>query len=530
MKKAVVYARFSSNNQREESIEAQVRGCTEFVSRQGGLIIVKNYIDRGTSATSDRRPEFQAMIEDSGKKMFDVVIVHKLDRFARNRYDSAKYKQKLKKNGISLISVTEHLDNSPESVVLESVLEGMAEYYSKNLAREVMKGMRETAYQCKHTGGIPPLGYDVDPITKRYVLNEAEAETVKLIFEMYLCGMGYNKMVGELAFRGLKTKNGKPFGKGSLHDILRNEKYAGIYVFNRAAAKDAEGQRNNHASKDAESQIKIPGGVPAIVDEDTFRKAQSKMKENQRQSASYKAKETYLLSGLIYCGECLERDGKDVLMMGNSKYSGQGKNKHVTYRCGQRHRTHSCDNRELRREYVEEFVLKELERRVFSGRAIPKLAEQLNNYQQQSLAGREAESEPLTRELREIDRQINNIVQAVSEGFSQSSMVGKLAELEERKAQVESRLQENRNKLQREPVTEEAVRKLLGRFREFVRARDIPEIKKFINSFVKKVIVSKGHVVVVFLFAQYALFHNDGMSFSVNVSRGKLCGKAGSAA
>ena len=136
----------------------------------------------------------------------------------------------------------------------------------------------------------------------------------------------------------------------------------------------------------------------------------------------------------------------------------------------------------------------------------------------------------MARELREIDRQINNIVQAVSEGFSQSSMVGKLAELEERKAQVESRLQENRNKLQREPVTEEAVRKLLGRFREFVRARDIPEIKKFINSFVKKVIVSKGHVVVVFLFAQYALFHNDGMSFSVNVSRGKLCGKAGSAA
>ena len=523
-----IYARYSSDSQREESIEAQIRASREFAKRHS-LTVVKEYVDRAKSATTDKRPAFQEMIEEGGR-VFQVLIVHKLDRFSRDRYDSAKYKRKLKKKGVRLLSVTENLDGSPESIMMESVLEGMAEYYSKNLAREVMKGMRETAYQCKHTGGIPPLGYDVDPITKRYVLNEAEAETVKLIFEMYLCGMGYNKMVGELAFRGLKTKNGKPFGKGSLHDILRNEKYAGIYVFNRAAAKDAEGQRNNHASKDAESQIKIPGGVPAIVDEDTFRKAQSKMKENQRQSASYKAKETYLLSGLIYCGECLERDGKDVLMMGNSKYSGQGKNKHVTYRCGQRHRTHSCDNRELRREYVEEFVLKELERRVFSERAIPKLAEQLNNYQQQSLAGREAESEPLARELREIDRQINNIVQAVSEGFSQSSMVGKLAELEERKAQVESRLQENRNKLQREPVTEEAVRKLLGRFREFVRARDIPEIKKFINSFVKKVIVSKGHVVVVFLFAQYALFHNDGMSFSVNVSRGKLCGKAGSAA
>ena len=529
MRTAAIYARFSSDNQREESIDAQVRACEDYAKRND-LLIVKQYVDRAKSATSDKRPEFQQMIEDSGKKMFGVIIIHKLDRFSRDKYDSVIYKRKLRKNKVQLISVLERLDGSPESVIMESLLEGMAQYYSQNLAREVMKGMSETAYQCKHTGGTPPIGYNVDPLTKKYVVNETEAEAVKLIFDMYVNGMGYNKMVDELRFRGLKTKKGQPFTKNSLHDILRNEKYSGIYVFNRSATKDYEGKRNNHASKDDESVIRIAGGIPAIIDEEIFRQAQEKGKLNQRQPGGYKAKQTYLLSGLIFCGECLDREKKDILMMGNSKYCGQGKNLHITYRCGCRHRTHSCDNKEIRREYVEDFVLDQLERRVFSIKAIPKLAKRLNDYQQQAMIGREGEIEPLKLELAEMDRQIANIVKAVSEGFAQSSMAGKMAELEERKAQIETRLQETQSKLRKEPITEEDLKQLLGTFRQYVKARDIPEIRKFISSFISKVIVYKDHVTVVFLFAQFALYANEGLTFTVKVSRSKLYGNAGTAA
>ncbi len=179
--KAVLYARFSSDNQREESIEAQLRAIHEYCERNG-IIVIREYCDRAKSATTDDRPEFLQMIADAKNGGFDFVIVHKLDRFSRNRYDSAHYKKELKKCNVAVLSVLENLDDSPESVILESVLEGMSEYYSKNLAREVMKGMKESALQCRPLGGKPPYGYQINPQTCRYEVKESEAQAVKLIF------------------------------------------------------------------------------------------------------------------------------------------------------------------------------------------------------------------------------------------------------------------------------------------------------------------------------------------------------------
>ncbi|MEW8957513.1 MAG: recombinase family protein [Moorella sp. (in: firmicutes)] len=194
--KAVAYARFSSDNQREESITAQLRAIHDYAEKHG-VIIVREYIDEARSATTDDRPEFLRMIEEvtSGCLQVDYVYVHKLDRFARNRYDSAIYRHKLASKGIRLIAVTQPLDDSPESVILEAMLEAMAEYYSKNLGREVMKGMRETAFQCRHTGGKPPLGYDIEPGSNKYIINEREAEAVRIIFSMYLQGCSYKAYI-----------------------------------------------------------------------------------------------------------------------------------------------------------------------------------------------------------------------------------------------------------------------------------------------------------------------------------------------
>jgi len=180
MIRAVIYPRYSSDNQREESIEAQVRACTEYCKAKG-YVIVGMYPDEATSARSDNRPGFQRMIADAKRGLFDVVVVHKLDRFSRDRYDHAFYKRELRQCGVRLESVLERLDDSPESVILEAMLEGISEYASKNLAREVMKGLRENALACKHTGGVPPLGYDVGE-DRRYVLNEREAEAVHYIY------------------------------------------------------------------------------------------------------------------------------------------------------------------------------------------------------------------------------------------------------------------------------------------------------------------------------------------------------------
>ena len=162
--KAVIYARFSSDRQREESIEGQIRECTEYAQRQG-ITIINTYIDRAKSASkdTDKRENFLRMIRDSGKHLFDVVLVWKLDRFARSRYDSAHFKNILKKNGVKVVSATENITDGPEGIILESMLEGMAEYYSAELSEKIHRGQKENALKGKNNGGTVPLGYMVIP-------------------------------------------------------------------------------------------------------------------------------------------------------------------------------------------------------------------------------------------------------------------------------------------------------------------------------------------------------------------------------
>lgn len=231
------YARFSSDNQRVESIDAQLRAIRQYCS-DNDYMIVKTYADEAVSGTSDQRDQFLQMIADAKKNMFDIVIVHKLDRFARNRYDSAIYRKELKDAGVKLISVLERVDEeNPENIILLSVLEGMNEYYSKNLAREVRKGQKENALKGIHNGGVPPLGFKVDPETRKLVINEDEAEAVRTIFTMYTKKYGYDLICQELNKKGYKTRTGRPFTRNSIAEILRNEKYIGHYVFNKRLSK-----------------------------------------------------------------------------------------------------------------------------------------------------------------------------------------------------------------------------------------------------------------------------------------------------
>lgn len=371
--RAIIYARFSSDNQREESITAQVRACTEY-AQQKGYAVVKVYTDEARSATTDDRPGFLQMVDDIklGRFKADLLLVHKLDRFARNRYDSAFYKRELRQAGTRVESVLEHLDDSPESILMESVIEGMAEYYSRNLAREVMKGMKETALQGKHNGGRPPLGYDVDS-EGRYVINETEARAVRIIFDMYSRGKSYGEIIDTLNPL-FKTKSGREFGKNSLHDILHNKKYIGIYTFNRSAAQK-DGRRNHHFSKPQEEIIEIPNSIPPIIDNETFARVLERMNKNRTGPARSKAKVNYLLSGLIWCGECDHR----MTGASSSYHTKKSKEykKNYYYTCNYGNRTKQCSNEKVNKDLVEAYVLGELKRQIFNETVIPHLAEKI---------------------------------------------------------------------------------------------------------------------------------------------------------
>lgn len=450
------YARFSSDNQRSESIDAQIRHMNQFC-KQNHWQVVATYTDEARSATTDNRPQFQQMINDSSKGLFDIVLVHKLDRFSRDRYDSAIYKKKLKKNNVRLCSVLERLDNTPESIMMESVLEGMAEYYSKNLSREVKKGNRENALKCVHNGGCCPLGYKLND-ERKLVIDPHEAEAVKMIFYMFANGYGYSKIAETLNNMGYQPKRGGMFGKNSLYSILSNEKYTGVFVF----------------GKNSDDTVKIENGCPQIISKSLFQKVQRIKAANKRNAGSYHSKEFYLLTGKIFCGVCGKR------MIGNVRYSGRSKTRLATYRC-QTHRK-ECKNKELNKDYIDSHVSVLIGEKLLNPVYLKKAVNNVNRYVKQYNKDYNKNHNTVSEQYNQVLENLNNITAAIEKGILTESLIQRAEILENEKAQLEARMSEM--KLM-EPVDYKDVEYLYKQWKEL--KRNTEEYRTFIQQFVKEI-------------------------------------------
>lgn len=500
MSKAVIYARFSSDNQKEESITAQVRACRKYADKNG-IKIVKIYSDEAESAMTDDRPQFLQMIKDLKNGLdVDYVLYHKTDRFARNRYDAAIYKRKLQELGIKHIAVDQPLDpeNRPEDIILESLLDGLAEYYSRNLAKEVMKGMKELAYEAKHVCGRPPLGLAVGS-DRKYIIDEKTAPAIRIIFEMYEQGYSYSEILEKVNGAGYRTQNGKPFGKNSLHDILINKKYAGVYVFNRAAKKSPNGKRNHHESKHQSEIIEIPGAIPAIIDKDLFERVQKKMKSRERDKSQgrNKAKVVYLLSGIIWCGECGNR-----MVGGFSSYRpkpDQKPRRKYRYECNYRKRTRQCGMSPVGKTWIEDTVINKLEKEILNEKSIQILARKVYEYYLKQRKDETGEGGYLKKEIKEIEKKINNLVDVIVEtGKKASSLVDKITLLEQQKATLEERLQQWQVRHEEEIITLEKITAYLNHHRETLLHGDPMEQKQVIQEFVEKVVVYNDDIKITF--------------------------------
>lgn len=497
------YARFSSDNQRTESIDAQLRAMNQFCKQQHWQVVA-TYTDEARSATTDNRPQFQQMIADSGKGIFDIVLVHKLDRFSRDRYDSAIYKKRLKKNNVQLCSVLERIDDSPESIMMESVLEGMAEYYSKNLGREVMKGMKETALQCKHTGGCPPLGYDVGE-DRRLVINQHEAEAVKAIFEMFAEGYGYSAIADYLNEHGYTTKRGRIFGKNSLYEILKNEKYTGVFVFNRAAAK-SDSKRNNHAYKTNDNIIRVPGGCPAIISKSLFEKVQRIKAKNRRNTGRYHSKEFYLLTGKVYCGVCGKR------IQGNLRYSGERKNRLCTYRCDEPKQL--CKNKENNKDYLDAYVADLLRQKIFNKVAMKRRINAVNKYIASYNAEFDKHYESIKSELEEVTIALANITVAVEKGVLTDDIIERSEALERRKGEIQAQLAALRRF---EPLRLEEYLHLIDNYKNM--KRNTEEFRTFVHTYIDRVVTYPYHIEIV-LDVGFGI--TDELKETITIRRGDL--------
>ena len=272
---AVIYARYSSHNQREESIEGQLKVCYEY-AKQNNINVIREYIDRAQTGTNDNREQFQKMITDSNKHCFQAVLCYQFDRFARNRYDSATNKSKLKKNGVKVISARENISEDASGVLMESVLEGMAEYYSVELSQKVKRGMGINAEKGLYNGGTVPVGFKIDK-EHHYQIDEETAPIVRKIFEMYNGGNTIVKIKQYLETKELKYSNCK------IRIILGNKKYIGIYT---------------NGGKE------IPNVIPKIIDDELFEDVQKLLEKNKKSRSRLKTKTEYILTTKLFCGNC----------------------------------------------------------------------------------------------------------------------------------------------------------------------------------------------------------------------------------
>ena len=457
--RAVIYARYSSDNQREESIEGQLRECTAYCQKNE-ITIVRTYIDRALSAKTDNRPDFQRMIKDSAKSLFDVVIVWKLDRFARNRFDSAYYKNILKKNGVRVISAKESISQGADGILLESILEGYAEYYSAELSEKVKRGMTENALKAKSNGVRPPFGYYVDE-EDHYQIDEKIAPIVKEIFTLYLDGKRAKDIIAIMSARGIKHGQ-YPLNYNFIYRILTNRKYIGEYKF---------------------GDVVLPNAIPALIDEDIFNQVQRRIANNKKAPAMHRSEDDYLLTTRLFCGKC-------GAMMSGEIGTSHTSAKYRYYKCN-RAKKHTCDKKAVRKEWIEDLVMDEILSLISDDGVIEELAERV--YELQSEESNATLS--IQAQLDEVETKLNNLAEAIAQGVFSSTTKKLLDSLEEQKQTLEVELYQVQVK---HPVlTKEKILYALYNYRKL--NFDTQEGKqRLIDRFVNSIYLYDDHFIITF--------------------------------
>lgn len=399
MQNAVIYARYSSHGQNEQSIEGQVQECQVYCE-QMGFNIVGIYHDNAISGRFDeKRSDFLQMIADSKKGLFQYIVVWKLDRFARNRYDSAIYKKDLSKRGIRVLSAKQQIAPTNEGIFYEAILEANDEYYSLNLSTNVKRGQRQSAEKGLFIGGRCLFGYKIKktPVGSRYEsrveIDEENAPIIQLIFEEYAKGTPKKVIVEMLNAKGYKNYNGKPFNMNNFQNNLSNSKYTGKFYF-------------------GESKILCDNAYPALISQELFDKVQERLKANKRKPAKSKAKVEYLLTGKAFCGHC------GAPMVGTSAIGKLG-NKFYYYNCAKKYKHHTCEKKSEKKGFLEWYVTEQTMEYVLQPARMNFIAERLVEEYKKSTSFAEIKS--LETRINDIDVNMQKALDAMIDATSSAT-------------------------------------------------------------------------------------------------------------
>ena len=421
MKTAVIYARYSSEKQTEQSIEGQIRVCNEFAAKND-IKIVDTYIDRATTGTNDNRAAFQKMLSDSDKKpIWDLVLVYALDRFGRNSIEVAVNKQRLQKNNIILISATQrtsvNIDGTKnlDGIILENVLIGLSEYYSAELSQKVRRGQRESRQKGNFLGGKVPYGYRVE--NKKVLIDEERAEVVRLIFQLYANGKCVREILDELNRIGI-LYNGKPMYQSTLFKILKLEKYTGIYRY------------------DDEIYTNI---YPQIIPIPLFERVQKMMEHNKLGANSRNT--DFVLKGKLYCGLC------GMKINGDSGTSHTGVKKFY-YTCSNKKRFRKCNKTSIKKDEMEQMVFDYTLKMFDSPETISKIADEIIQLHNQ-MTKEQSILHLLNEERAKLQKSLNNLMIAIEEGVLTPTTKARVNELEALIAETDMKIFVEQSKLER---------------------------------------------------------------------------------
>lgn len=480
-KTAVIYVRYSSGNQHIESAEAQILACEKW-AKENGVKIIYIYKDLEKSGTNTKnRPEFNRMIKDSEKGMFDIVLAHKIDRFARSQNDFFKNEIKLAENGVELITVDQIFGNSPYGKVVKSVMVTMAEIFSSNLSNEIKVKNREYAKKGLFMGGIVPYGYKVKTIIdndgrerKVYSIVEEESKIINMIFDMFISGYSIGSINEYLYKEGYRNKKGKPFPKSTIRDILNNDMYIGTYTY----------------SKNQDDEIIIENNHDLIVTTEKWNKVKAIQKDNRPKPRKNKSNDLFLLTGLMKCEYC----GLSVISRG------AGNEKYKYYGCssGRNHHKNFCLNKKtIRKEELENTVLDLVKDHFFTDEMLELYVDLvLNNLINNS------EDAKHINDLKERKKELLEQEQRLIQLFT-SKIKFNLAAIEKEQEEINSELEIIEKKLtgyemSNKTYTREEVMEYLNKIKQNMRAIDENELIVLLRKAISHIIVGHNKIDIYF--------------------------------
>ncbi|HIS89257.1 TPA: recombinase family protein [Candidatus Avigastranaerophilus faecigallinarum] len=413
--KGAIYTRYSTSNQTKNSTETQVNACMEYCKRNN-IEVDFVFSDEETTGTNTQRQQYQNLLKVAENKLIDCVVLYDVTRGSRDVVDWFNFRKEMKALDIQVLSVTEQIGDilNPDNFLTELIHIGIGQHTVLQSRQKSIDAKYTKARHGAFLGGFAPLGYDI--VNQQYVINEKEAEVVRKIFELYNQGYTYNEILNDIQKYGVLGKRGRPISKSTLNGLLQNQRYIGRYIW----MENINREMHRWVGKKNDNVVVIEDAIPAIIDKETFLKAQERLKGRQYKKSN-KAKQDYLLSGLIYCGKC------NAQMQGYSTKDSRG---HITvsYVCSNKRNSKTCDMKNINTQITNNLVRETIRQWLLSLNLDDIAKKIIQTFKKETTSTNQAE-----KELQKIQSQIKNLIELMKNGITYPEMKQEMDELQQKK-------------------------------------------------------------------------------------------------